>query len=131
MTDLYSNLTDLLGDVADAAPKALIVVTGYPYLVESTAPYDSILITAINKATAALNTTIEAAVIATHNDNIVYVDVTDKFKNHGIGSSDPFINDPTTGVPGAVPFHPNAVGYQAYADAISAAIQEARQEQLT
>ena len=36
-TDLYSDLTLLYGDVADAAPKALIVVTGYPYLVESTA----------------------------------------------------------------------------------------------
>jgi lysophospholipase L1-like esterase len=138
LTDLYSNLTDLLGDVADAAPKALIAVTGYPYLVESTAPYDPVLITAINKATAGLNTTIEAAVNATRKDtgaNIIYVDVTVPFARHGIGCTVTnclFINAPAAVPPGAVPFHPNADGYRAYADAISAAIQEAldKQEQL-
>jgi lysophospholipase L1-like esterase len=130
---LRSNLTDLYGDVADAAPKALIVVTGYPYLFESD-PSNPI-ITAFNAATAALNKTIEDAVNAAHDTppgvNIIYVDVTDQFGGHGIGSSDdPFINGPTAGVPEA--FHPNAAGYRAYAKAISAAIRDAldRQEQL-
>jgi hypothetical protein len=41
----------LYGDVADAAPEALIVVTGYPYLFESD-PND-FKITAFNEATAA------------------------------------------------------------------------------
>jgi hypothetical protein len=79
--------------VADAAPNALIVVTGYPYLFDPDP--NNPIITAFNAATTALNTTIEAAVNAMHNDNIVYVDVTDQFKGHGIGSSDPFINDAT------------------------------------
>jgi hypothetical protein len=85
LPDLYSDLTDLYGDVPDAAPKALIVVTGYPYLFESD-PNNSI-ITALNAATAALNKTIEAAVNATHDTgvNIVYVDVTKQFEDHGIG----------------------------------------------
>jgi len=116
---------------SDAAPKALIVVTGYPYLFESD-PNNPIL-TAFNAATAALNRTIEDAVIATHNDNIVYVDVTKQFEDHGIGGPDEtFINRPTPGVSRVEDFHPNAAGYRAYADAISAAIREAldRQKQL-
>jgi lysophospholipase L1-like esterase len=135
LTGLRSALPLLYRQVAgQAAPNALIVVTGYPYLVESTAPYDPVLIKAINEATAALNTTIEAAVIATRKDtgaNIVYVDVTEQFEGHGIGTlDDPFINGPSAGFPEA--FHPNAAGYRAYAKAISAAIRDAldRQKQL-
>jgi lysophospholipase L1-like esterase len=128
---LWGRLTDLYAEVADAAPKALIVVTGYPLLFELVQGDPNFDLKAqINSATAALNTTIEAAVNATHNDNIVYVDVTEQFEGHGIGSDDPFINGPTAGFPEA--FHPNAAGYRAYARAISAAIRDAldRQKQL-
>ena len=132
-SELGDRLTDLYAAVAAAAPKALIVVTGYPYLFEllPTDP-DLAIKTQINAATTLLNCAIAKAVTDAQADgvNIIYVDVTDQFKGHGIGSDNPFINDPTTGVPGAVPFHPNAAGYRAYADAISAAIQEARQKQL-
>jgi lysophospholipase L1-like esterase len=131
LPNLSSDLTNLYGHVADAAPKALIVVTGYPYLFESN-PSNPI-ITAFNSATTALNTTIKDAV---NDAGGTYVDVTTPFEHHGIGCSPYpgclFINDPTIALPpGAVPFHPNAAGYRAYADAISAAIEEARQEQLT
>jgi lysophospholipase L1-like esterase len=128
LTALGSALTELYGQVADAAPNALIVVTGYPYLFEPDP--NNPIITAFNAATAALNTTIETAVNATDNDNIIYVGVTAQFKGHRIGSDDPFINGPTAGFPEA--FHPNAAGYRAYAKAISAAIRDAldRQEQL-
>jgi lysophospholipase L1-like esterase len=128
LTDLYRDLTLLYGKVAKKAPNALIVVTGYPYLFEPDP--NNPIITAFNAATAALNTTIETAVKATHNDNIIYVDVTEQFEGHGIGSDDPFINGPTARFPEA--FHPNAAGYRAYAKAISAAILDAldRQEQL-
>jgi lysophospholipase L1-like esterase len=126
LTDLYNDLRGLYGQVAaDVAPDALIVVTGYPYLFEPD-PSNPI-ITAFNEATAALNTTIENAVIATRKDtnaNIVYVDVTKQFKNHGIGGPDePFINSPSVGLPEA--FHPNTAGYRAFAKAISAAIRHA------
>jgi lysophospholipase L1-like esterase len=121
LTDLYRDLTLLYGKVAKKAPNALIVVTGYPYLFEP--DRNNPIITAFNAATAALNTTIETAVKATHNDNIIYVDVTEQFEGHGIGSDDPFINGPTARFPEA--FHPNAAGYRAYAKAISAAIWDA------
>jgi lysophospholipase L1-like esterase len=128
LTELYRDLTLLYSKVAKKAPNALIVVTGYPYLFEPDP--NNPIITAFNAATAALNTTIETAVKATHNDNIIYVDVTEQFEGHGIGSDDPFINGPTARFPEA--FHPNAAGYRAYAKAISAAILDAldRQEQL-
>ena len=130
LTDLYRDLTLLYGQVAGEAPNALIVVTGYPYLFEPDP--NNPIITAFNTAIAALNETIEAAVNATHDPpggvNIVYVDVTEQFKGHGIGSSHPFINSPTADGP----LHPNAAGYRVYAKAISAAIRDAldRQKQL-
>jgi lysophospholipase L1-like esterase len=110
-------LAKLYADVAAKAPRARIVVTGYPHLFEPA--YGA----AINEATDALNTTIEQAVSAAQDAdlNVHYVDVTAAFAGHGIGSSDTFTNAPDA--PDAdVPFHPNANGYIAYADAISAAL---------
>jgi lysophospholipase L1-like esterase len=127
LTELGRQLRHLYADeVADRAPDARIVVTGYPFLFERPADNDSskIIKNAFNQATARLNTTIEQAVAATREADvkIVYVDVTAAFAGHGIGSSDAFINDPSSDAPGAVPFHPNAAGYNAYADAISDAL---------
>jgi lysophospholipase L1-like esterase len=128
---LREDLTDLYADVADAAPKALIVVTGYPHLFEPVNP----LYRAINAAIDQLNTTIEQAVddadaVDATDDNIIYVDVTEAFVGHRIGSTTvSFINAPSS--PDL--FHPNALGYEAYADAISAALARAwvdKQEQL-
>jgi len=125
LTGLGSRLADLYADVADAAPKAQIVVTGYPHLFEPLPPSDpnAAIIKAINNAVDALNTTIQHAVSVTHatDINIVYVDVTEEFRGHGIGSREPFIN-----AAGADAFHPNAAGYLAYAAAISAALPGAR-----
>jgi hypothetical protein len=91
------------------------VVTGYPHLLEP-APGDTTaaIIAAINEATDELNATIEQAVTVTQRAdvNIVYVDVT--AESAGLT----FIN-----APGAdAAFHPNAAGYIAHADAISAAL---------
>lgn len=110
LKDLYDHLTLLYGQVAKAAPKALIVVTGYPYLFESDPENPNPIVTAFNAATAALNQTIAAAVKDTHDVNgvnIIYVDVTEQFTGHGIGSDDPFMNGPTAVFPDA--FHPNGL----------------------
>jgi lysophospholipase L1-like esterase len=136
---LEIDLTALYGEVAKrAAPEALIVVTGYPHLLESTAPFLPELIAALNFATDELNSTIRKAVDAAEavdptRDNFVYVDVTDAFEGHGIGSlDDPFINAPIPNESHLEDFHPNAAGYRAYAKAISTAIRDAlaKQKQL-
>jgi hypothetical protein len=118
---LCSALIDLYAKVAAAAPDARIVVTGYPYLLDLSAAtvIDPDIITAIRLATDELNTTIEQAVTATQatDVNIRYVDVTAEFEGHGIYSAVPFINPPG---PEPQALHPNAAGYRAYADAISA-----------
>jgi lysophospholipase L1-like esterase len=116
-----SDLTDLFAEVADEAPRARIVVTGYPHLVEPTAPFPPNLIAALNFATDQLNLTIEAAVADADPDptrpRIFYVDVVVAFTGHGIGGTmpPPFINAP----PSPEAFHPTAAGYVAYRDAIS------------
>jgi lysophospholipase L1-like esterase len=113
---LSSDLAHLYADVAEDAPRARIVVTGYPHLFEPVNP----LFRAINAAIDQLNSTIEQAVsVANDADvNIHYVDVTEEFAGHGIDGSDPFINER----PDPNAFHPNDLGYQAYADAIAAAL---------
>jgi lysophospholipase L1-like esterase len=121
---LWTSLTELYAQVADAAPNALIVVAGYPYLFEPPAEGDpnAPIINAVNSATAALNCTIQKAVADAQEDgiDIVYVDVTAEFAGHGIGSKRPFINSDGLGA-----YHPNAAGYRAYAKAIFAAIRSA------
>jgi lysophospholipase L1-like esterase len=119
--ELLNRLTDLYAEVAETAPNALIVVTGYPFLFELVDP-NLALKTQINNATAALNCTIQKAVAEAEaaGINIVYVDVTEAFDGHGIdGSEEPFINPAGTGINA---FHPTAAGYVAYAAAISGAL---------
>ncbi|MBA3529348.1 MAG: hypothetical protein H0T91_08595 [Propionibacteriaceae bacterium] len=118
---LAARLANTYASVAAAAPKALILVTGYPYLFETPAatnPNFSTIV-AINQATTALNATIAGVVgtLQAAGVNIEYVDVTAAFDGHEIGSAVPFIN--STG-PDA--FHPNAAGYVAYAAALEAAL---------
>src|SRR5829696_711174 len=117
---LAGNLVSLYTQVAIKAPNALIVVTGYPYLFDLDQPLDceeptTDIMVQINCATAALNSTIQQAVLAaqTAGINIIYVDVTDEFAGHGIGSTHPYINSEGLGA-----YHPNAAGYRAYAKAI-------------
>jgi lysophospholipase L1-like esterase len=121
---LLKRLRDLYSQVAGAAPNALIVVTGYPYLFEPPAEDDpnADIINAVNSATAALNCTIQQAVADAQSagKDIVYVDVTAEFAGHGIDSKKPFINSDGVGA-----YHPNAAGYRAYAKAIFAAIRSA------
>lgn len=95
--------------VRAAAPKAHVVVTGYPYLLDPLVPNSG----PINDGVALLNEVIAGAE-ASAGPGFTYVDVTDAFMGHGIGSLDPWIVAP----PAFDAFHPNAAGHAAYADAI-------------
>ena len=119
-------LTDLYADVAERAPRARVMVTGYPLLFSPALSDPNLTIKLqINAAAAALNSTIEQAVSVTNDAdvNIHYVDVTAAFAGHGIGGEPEFIN-PLCGPPcdPRDAFHPNDLGYQAYAHAIAAAL---------
>lgn len=113
LPQLATDLAITLGAIREAAPKATVYVTGYPLLFE---PSADPRIAAINAGIMTLNGVIQAAVAAA-GEGFVYVDVTQAFLGHGIGSTDPWIHGPFD----AVPFHPNAAGYAAYADLIRAA----------
>ena len=125
LAGLGGSLFTLYTAVSAAAPDALIVVTGYPYLFEIVeGDPNAALKEQINDAIAALNSTIQQAVAAAQaadpDINIVYVDVTEEFAGHGIGSKKPFIH-----ADGEDAYHPTAAGYRAYAKAIFAAIRSA------
>ncbi|MDQ0895299.1 GDSL-type esterase/lipase family protein [Agromyces ramosus] len=111
---LAASLSATLAAIDAAAPKATVIVTGYPLLVNAPADQMQAL---VNAGVAALNDVIEATVMAA-GDDFVYVDVESEFAGHGLGSADPWL----VGPPAPDAFHPNAAGYAAYADAILAAI---------
>ena len=100
------------------------MVTGYPHLFEPTPRRSDAIIIANQRGNDELNSTIEQAVsVANDADvNIHYVDVTEEFAGHGIGGSRPATFHQPARTPGPDAFHPNAAGYHAYADAISAAL---------
>ena len=127
---LDSELTDLYPKVAVAAPRARIVVTGYPHLFELTADVHPAIIIGVNTAIDELNAAIRQAVSDTNDAdvNIHYVDVVAEFAGHGIVTP---ITDPSAfihslflinGQPDPQAFHPTPAGYRAYADAISVAL---------
>jgi lysophospholipase L1-like esterase len=113
LAELGPDLVAALAAVREAAPKATVVVTGYPLLLDSSVPQAGI----VNAGVLALNEVIASAVDLA-GDGFVYVDVVDAFAGHGIGSADPWILAP----PDPFAFHPTPEGYAAYADAIRAAL---------
>jgi lysophospholipase L1-like esterase len=119
--ELEQRLRTTFADIRAAAPNARIVVTGYPKLFEGPGTGDDseFLISTLRGAAESLNADVEAAVVAERRSgsDIIFADVTEWFAGHGVGSEDPWIHASGTDM-----FHPNAVGYVAYADAIRAAL---------
>lgn len=120
---LPGRLDTAYGQIREAAPKARVVVTGYPRLfTEDRGDYQSGLgvVTGrekavMNEGADALNEVIAAAA-ARHGFD--FVDVTGRFVEHGVNAPQPWI----LGFGTSAPFHPTAAGYQAYAEAIVAAV---------
>jgi lysophospholipase L1-like esterase len=111
---LPGRLAAALAGVRSAAPKATVAVTGYPYLLDPSVPASG----AVNYGVSVLNGVISGVVEAS-GPGFVYVDVTDDFAGHGLGSAEEWIVNPF--IPGAFDaFHPNVAGHAAYAEAIRA-----------
>ncbi|WP_426520573.1 SGNH/GDSL hydrolase family protein [Diaminobutyricibacter sp. McL0618] len=121
--DTIGTLTDQLSTtyqaIAEAAPNARIVVTGYPLLFElpGTSNPEFATTAAVNTATAALNADAESAVARQQERGVKIWFVPVSFTNHGVGSSKPWVN-----TKGPAAYHPTAEGYRAYAHALEAAL---------
>ncbi|WP_457963375.1 SGNH/GDSL hydrolase family protein [Arthrobacter sp. D1-29] len=127
---IQANLVEALIAIHKAAPRAKIVVFGYPLLFDpegglTLLPPEAQML--VNAGTAALNEAISDAVAIANAEakaNAVYVDVTEEFADHAINSltAESWINfNPQ--VPFAPEnFHPNPAGHDAYADALVAAV---------
>ncbi|NLW99940.1 MAG: SGNH/GDSL hydrolase family protein [Actinomycetales bacterium] len=112
-------LRDTYSQIEGAAPNAHVVVTGYPRLFSpeygsyfNASPSEQ---QAMNDGADLLNAVI-AGVAAEYGFQVV--DVTKRFIDHGVNAPDPWILGLTD--PGL--FHPNLSGYEAYAAAVTAAI---------
>lgn len=120
---IAGQLPGLLEPVYDqvdaAAPDARVYVAGYPRLfspdhgaVLGASPAEQ---EALNSGADLLNATLRTAAEA---HGYTFVDVTDRFLDHGVNAPEPWLIWPTA--PGS--FHPTAAGYRAYAAAHTAAI---------
>ncbi|MCC3290116.1 MULTISPECIES: SGNH/GDSL hydrolase family protein [unclassified Arthrobacter] len=88
-TVLAPQLAAEFARIAELAPRATLVVTGYPYLFEpgTPGPLSTEAQALFTRGTDALNTVIAEQVP----DNGVFVDVVDEFAGHGVGSTDSWI----------------------------------------
>ncbi|MEU2286636.1 SGNH/GDSL hydrolase family protein [Streptomyces sp. NPDC013178] len=109
---LVTELAGLYKDIKARAPKALILVLGYPQTVSSSGVCPVIDLspakrTAMNGLADALAEGTRAASVK---EPVYFLDMREPFKGHGACGADPWINDLTD--PASV-FHPNLAGYMA------------------
>lgn len=109
--------------IQEEAPNARVVIVGYPQLFvdDPTDNYGNLLFAEdqvwMNEKAADLNAMLRRAAAEA---GVEFVDPTEAFRNHGIGSDDPWVNDLDLGGPGLMvadpsSFHPNAAGQAAIA----------------
>lgn len=134
LPELRRQLVAAYQDIREKAPNARIVIVGYPQLfVDDPGDNFGNLLFAedqrwMNQKAAELNAMLASAA---KEAGVEFVDPTDAFRGHGIGSDDPWINDLDFGGPGwmiADPssFHPNAEGHAALAELIQQQLERPR-----
>ncbi|MBG6239069.1 lysophospholipase L1-like esterase [Mycetocola sp. CAN_C7] len=107
IASLGPSLVAAYATVAATLPYARIAVLGYPRLFHpGVAPLGDL----VNAGTDALNAVIKGSVSATGNARIGFVDVSQEFAGHGIGSSVPYISFNPANPLAAANFHPNVLG---------------------
>ncbi|WP_104192313.1 SGNH/GDSL hydrolase family protein [Cryobacterium sp. Y82] len=104
---LAPRLAETYGLVAAALPQAKIAVLSYPRQFK---PGFSALGTVLNGATDALNLVIKGSVEAMDTPRIRFVDASQEFAGHGIGSRIPFFAFDALNPFALANFHPNALG---------------------
>ncbi|MBG6183925.1 lysophospholipase L1-like esterase [Arthrobacter sp. CAN_A214] len=108
---LADKLEALYEQIEDAAPKATVVVTGYPHLFSPGAavplPISLRSQKLFNDATDAVNAAIKDSA---EDEGFIYVNTVGKFEGRGVGTVDSWINFGVPNEPGNL--HPNAKGYE-------------------
>jgi lysophospholipase L1-like esterase len=126
LPELAQQLLEQYQEIRRRAPNARIVIVGYPQLFvdNPSDDYHDLLYKEdqvwMNQKAAELNAMLREVA---RQAGVEFVDPTEAFHGHEIGSDDPWINDLDLGGPGfsiADPssFHPNAAGHQALADLV-------------
>jgi lysophospholipase L1-like esterase len=119
---IEANLTDIVNAVRGRAPRAKVVLVGYPQIVPASgrceevpfAPDDYAFARQVNRG---LTEAVERAAAATRS---TYVDLWAASEGHDICSADPWINGLSG--PGAAPFHPFAAEQAEVARLVAAAL---------
>lgn len=114
---LQTELGALLASISELAPRATIVVTGYPLPFE---PGLSEVTDIVNQLVAGLNLSLSSTVDAAAAQGMQVVFAPIDFAGHGYGSGDPWVgvnpNDPVTFL------HPTPAGYLVYRTAVLSAL---------
>jgi len=130
---LVAPLAGLIGDAAERSPRAIIVVTGYPHLLDPVPaelqpfyPELTALVGAINNTTDALNLAIFSAVATAAGSgvDVLYSDVIVAFAGHGVQLVPGVPSDPWFGLAPGTPgyLHPTFDGYTGYCESILATL---------
>ncbi len=135
LRELRPKLVAMYRDARDrAADGARVIVVGYPRLFpdDPSNSYRNLLFAEdqrwMNQKGDQLNAMLASAAAEA---GVEFVDPTDAFRGHGIGSDDPWFNDLTLGGPGWAPvnpgsFHPNAAGQAALAALVQHQLEHPR-----
>jgi lysophospholipase L1-like esterase len=134
LPELRRQLVEYYKEIHQKSPNARVVVVGYPQLFMDNPRdnYNDLLFAEdqrwMNQKAADLNANLAQAA---KEAGAEYVDPTDAFRGHGIGSSDPWMSDLAFGGPGwtvADPgsFHPNAAGQAALARLVQQQLENPR-----
>lgn len=127
-------LLDTYRAIRQRAPNARIIVVGYPRLfpTDPSNSYRNLLFaqdqTWMNAKGDELN---EMLARAAREAGVEFVDPTQAFEGHGIGSADPWFNDLSVQANGFSPvnpesFHPNAAGQRALAELVQEQLERPR-----
>ncbi len=118
-------LAGALAEIKARAPRAKVLVVGYPQIVSGKDACDELPLAARDypwaaKVNVALNTALKTAAAAS---GATYVDVYDSSKGHDVCSDDPWINGSATDQKRAAAYHPFAVEQAVVAGLVAAAAQ--------
>ncbi|MGH3823792.1 MAG: SGNH/GDSL hydrolase family protein [Pseudonocardiaceae bacterium] len=123
-SELPGRLARTYAAIRQAAPRAQVIVLGYPRLFDLAPSCGDPLVPnltrrgKLNEGADVLNTVIQKTV--SQRPGFSFADVRGRFASHGVCSADPWINGPSV-PPSVGRYHPNQTGYRAgYLDALDA-----------